>query len=224
MSIRKTPVVLTLAGLASAAAAAYALAIRPWMSRWGAAEDELLSAFPGDDLIPTAKIDMTHAITIRATPAQVWPWLVQIGQGRGGFYTYDWIENIAGLNIHSATRILPEHQGLQLGDQVPLAPDGTGMQVATLEAEKTLVLHSDTRSNIIGGLPTMRPDDYLAGLWGFHLVEVEPGLTRLVERFKVDWNPGLVNNLAYHIFLEPVSFIMERGMLLGIKQRVESGS
>jgi hypothetical protein len=224
MAVRKAPSILTLFGLAGATAAAYALAVRPRMLRWGAVDDELLQTFPGDDLVPNARIDATHAVTIHATPARIWPWLVQIGQGRGGFYTYDWIENIAGLNIHSTERILPEYQDLQVGDRVPLAPDGTGLQVAILEAEKTLALHSDTRSGAIGGLPAMRPGDYLAGLWAFHLVEVEPGLTRLVERFKVDWNPGLVNSLAYHIFLEPVSFVMERGMLLGIQQRAESSA
>lgn len=221
MSSHKTSSILVLTGLAGVAAAGYAFIVRPWMFHWGASDDDLLCTFPGDELEPNAKIDATHAVTIHASPAQVWPWLVQLGQGRGGFYTYDWLENLGGLDIHNAERILPEYQDLKVGDRVPLAPDGFGPYVAILEPEKSLVLHGDTRVDMRGGQPFMRPGDYLTFVWGFHLYEVQPGVTRLVERWKSDWNPSLVNTLAYRIFLEPGAFIMERGMLLGIKQRAE---
>ena len=101
---------------------------------------------PGDDLVPDAKLTATHAISINASPAQIWPWLVQIGQGRGGFYSYDWIENAMGLEIHSAKQILPECQDLKVGDLIPLSDDGFGIPVAILEKEKSLVLMGIART------------------------------------------------------------------------------
>ena len=102
-----------LAAAAAAAASVYWFVVRPWHLRWGATDAEVARALPGDELVPDAKISSTHAITIRAAPAEVWPWLVQLGQGRGGFYSYDWIEDAMGLEIHSADRILPEYQELK---------------------------------------------------------------------------------------------------------------
>ena len=143
--------------------AIYALFVRPWHQRWGASEDEAARSLPGDDLIPAPAWAATHAITIDAPPEAVWPWLVQLGQGRGGFYTYDSLENLMGLDMHSANRILPEHQTLKVGDLIPLAPGGFGMPVATLEPGRTLLLHADTRSD---GAATefmaLRPGDFMA--------------------------------------------------------------
>lgn len=199
----------------------YIFRIRPWMLTWGATAEELALALPGDDLVPNAKIDTTHAITIHAPAEQVWPWLVQIGQSRGGFYSYDWIENLMGLAIHSADRILPEFQNLRVGDTIPLAPDNFGIPVAILEAERSLVLHGDTRQAAPGEGPPMRPGDYLATRWGFYLLPQPDGSTRLVERWGADYAPNLFNRLFYRIFLEPGAFLMERRMLLGIKERAE---
>ena len=90
------------------AIASYVLLIRPWHLRWGSSDEETEMKLPGDDLVQEAKLQATHAVTILAPPSQVWPWLIQIGQGRGGFYSYDWIENMMGLDIHNADNILPE--------------------------------------------------------------------------------------------------------------------
>jgi hypothetical protein len=199
----------------------YILRVRPWMLTWGAAVEELALSLPGDDLTPNAKIDMTHAITIDAPAEEVWPWLVQIGQGRGGFYSYDWLENLMGLNIHSADRILPEFQDLRVGDLIPLAPDNFGFPVAILEPERSLVLYGDTRLAAPGEGPPMRPGDYLTTRWGFYLLPQPDGSTRLVERWSADYAPNLFNRLFYRVFLEPGGFLMERRMLLGIKERAE---
>ncbi len=106
--------------------AAYSFALLPRLRRWGATADEVSRPLPGDDLVPDPLYTTTHAITVRAPPKAVWPWLVQIGQNRGGFYTYDALENLAGLNVRSADRVHPEWQGLRAGeDYLTLDPDET---------------------------------------------------------------------------------------------------
>ena len=205
-----------------AAIAAYILAIRPWHLRWGSTDEEVDMPLPGDDLVPNAKLIATHAITINAVPAKIWPWLVQIGQGRGGFYSYDWIENAMGLDIHSSKQILPECQNLKVGDLIPLSDDGFGLPVAILKPEKSLVLHGDTREPGPGSAPVMKEGDHMAAVWGFHLIPLEDGSTRLVERIFIDWNESPINTVFYRIFLEPGSFIMEQKMLRGIKESVEN--
>ena len=129
-----------LAGLAAAAAAAcYVLAVRPRLLRWGASTQEAAGPLPGDELVPTPRMQSTRAVTIHAPAADVWPWLVQLGAGRGGMYSYDLLENAAGLGIHSADRILPEHQRLDVGDVIPLGPD-VGIPVRQIVAGSVLAL------------------------------------------------------------------------------------
>lgn len=203
---------------------AYIVYIRPWHLRWGASDEELDLELPGDDLIEVPKLQATHAVTIQATPAEVWPWLVQLGQGRGGFYSYDWIENSMGLDIHTVDQIIPEYQNLEVGDVIPLAPDSFGVPVAIVETEKALVLHGDTREDGPGEAPVLKEGDFMAVSWGFYLFDAPDGATRLVERFRADWNEAPHNSLFYRVFLEPGSFVMERKMLLGIKERAEANS
>lgn len=100
----------------AAGLAAYWLLVRPWHQKWGATNQEADASFSGDELIPYAPWRTTHAITIQAPIEMVWSWVVQMGQGRGGFYSYDWLENLFGMNIHNADRILPEYQQLKVGD------------------------------------------------------------------------------------------------------------
>jgi hypothetical protein len=94
-----------------------AAVLRAWQRRWGATDDEVNRTLPGDDLISHADLTATRAITIHTTAAQVWPWIAQLGQGRGGFYSYDFLENLVGCDIHSADRIVPEWQRIDIGDR-----------------------------------------------------------------------------------------------------------
>jgi len=215
---------VALGGLAAAAASVYWFVVRPWHLRWGATDAEVARTLPGDELVPDAKISSTHAITIQAAPAEVWPWLLQLGQGRGGFYSYDWIEDAMGLEIRSADRILPEYQELKVGDTIPLAPDAFGLPVAILDTQQRMVLHGDTRLPGGDAMPPMRPGEYLAASWGFYLLGQADGATRLVERWRADYTPTVLNAAFYRAFLEPGAFLMQRKMLLGIKARAEQGS
>lgn len=197
----------------------YLMVIRPWHLKWGATADEVDRLLPGDDLIPNAKINATHAITIDAPIDRVWPWIAQIGQGRGGFYSYEAIENAMGLDIHNADRILPGFQQPRVGESMPFA-EGFSVPYAIVDAPCTLVVHGDTRTGSVT-MPGLRPGDYAAMLWGWHLAALDDHTTRLVERWQADYGPGLMNTVMYRLFMEPGAFIMERKMLLGIKQRAE---
>jgi len=198
--------------------------LRRWRIRWGATDDEVRRALPGDELVPQPKWSYTQAITIHATAGKVWPWLVQVGQGRGGFYSYEALENLVGCDIHNIDRIVPEFQNLKVGDGVKLAPPMPGFPVAIVEPSRAIVLHGDTR---IGSVPVPASNakgDYYATTWGFYLIPHDNSTTRLIARMCSDYNTKFANTMMYGPpLVEPISCVMQRKMLLGIKQRVEAG-
>jgi len=213
--------------LTLAVAITYLMAIRPWHLRWGATDEEASQYLPGDDLVLLPQLQATHAVTIRASAAAIWPWLVQMGQGRGGLYSYDWLENLMGLDIHSVNRVLPEHQNLKVGDVIPLEPGGTGPPVVAIDPCRALVLggtmNADPgprQSPFV--LKDKNPNAYMSVSWVFVLNPIDAQTTRLIERFRLDWTRGFKYTLPNRVILEPISFIMERKMLLGIKRRVET--
>ena len=110
-------------GRVGAAFLAASVVSRRWHRTWGADDREAHEPLPGDELVPEAELQTTRAITIAASPAEVWPWLVQMGQGRGGLYTYEWIENALGAQIHNLDRIDPALQALRVGDRIRLTPE-----------------------------------------------------------------------------------------------------
>ena len=190
---------------ASGGIIAYPLLFRRWCLTWGARPGEVSMKLAGDELLPDAGLVSTRAVTIDAPPAAVWPWLVQIGSGRGGAYTYDWIENLLGLHMHSARQVLSQFQNLQVGDELPLAPGRPVMRVEVCDPGRALVIR------IADG----------NWVWIFALV-AEDGQTRLISRNRIaaagTRPPVRLFNL---LVMEPGSLIMERKMLLGIKQRAE---
>lgn len=196
------------AGVAAAgigATAAYVWGIRPWHLRWGATDEELRAALPGDELISHARLKATHAITINAPAADIWPWLVQMGQNRGGFYSYTWLENLVGCQMQNADEIVPEWQELNVGDKVWLHPKAPPVEVAAVEPGRAIVL---------------KP-------WGaFVLQPIDEKRTRLIIRSQGDYDPDLknplLNFLLWRVVYEPAHFIMERKMLLEIKRRAET--
>lgn len=197
-----------------ALAVAYHTLVRPWHRRWGATDAEVAKPLPGDDLEPDATDQVTHAVEIDAGPEDVWPWLVQLGQGRGGFYSYDWLERLVGADVHNVDWIVPEHQLLEEGDVVRLAPEAYPIQtpesapvVERLEPGRALVLRPPVES------PTWT--------WAFVLEPIDDGTTRLLVRQRSSPS-SLLDRLLGSVFWEPAHFVMERKMLLGIKRRAEA--
>lgn len=198
-------------------------ALRIWYLRWGATDAELGATLPGDELVTRPVADMTRAVTVRASPAVIWSWLVQMGQGRGGLFSYDWLENLAGLDIHTLDRIVPELQKLEVGELVALGPGpNNGLLVAELEPERALVLR---RCDGERGRPVDQGQARYVDLsWAFVLVPVDGHTTRLISRFRVAAKPRLLVALAYVLLMEFPHFVMERKMLLGIARRAEQSA
>ncbi len=190
-------VLLTSAALAGF----YALRLRRIVLNWGATPIEAKSALPGDELIDDADGVATRAISVRAHAAYVWPWLAQLGPTpRGGAYTYDWIENLLGLNMHSTDRVLDEFQQPRAGETIGLGANQ--MRLERVEPGKVLAWRSSD------------------GNWVWSFVLQEHGdVTRLISRnrFRLKGPAARLGMLV----MEPLSLVMERKMLLGIKQRAE---
>lgn len=194
--------------------------LRDWYNRWGATEAETRRALPGDDLVPHPILGYTRAITIATPVERVWPWLAQIGQGRGGLYSYDGLENLVGCQIHSVERILPEHQNPQVGEPIRLGPPGYPcFAVAAVEPPTILTLVSADPQT---GQPTQPGERsqkaYSHATWQFCLEPAGAGRTRLLVRQRLDFNPDMA---WIWRLTEPVGFVMERRMLLGIRSRAE---
>jgi hypothetical protein len=194
----------TLAGAAAAAAGGaflYFNFLRQPILTWGATAEEAAARLPGDELLEEADGVATRAITIAAPRSAVWPWIAQMGPSpRGGAYTYDWIENLLGLNMHSADRVLPEYQHPQIGDGFGYGTNKMSFKI--VEPERVLATQSADGNWV----------------WTF-VLEEKDGSTRLLSRNRFRL-PTLKDKIGM-IPMEPGSLIMERKMLLGIKQRAE---
>jgi hypothetical protein len=183
--------------------------LRPWMYTWGAREDEVTAQLPGDELVEAHTPRTTRAVTIDAPIADVWPWLAQIGEDRGGFYSYSLLERAVGAHVHNANSIHPEWQDIRVGDTVWLARrygEVARQVVAAVEPLSHLVL--------------MSPDDFrrlqrgekASGSWGFYLRQ-EGGWTRLLAR----GSGGAIRHAAFDL----PHFVMEQKMMRGIRHRAE---
>jgi hypothetical protein len=200
-------IVIAVAGLALGVD--YCFFLRPWHLTWGATDEECSSRFTGDDVVPHPRGEATHGITINAPAVAIWPWLVQIGQDKGGFYSYSWLENLVGCHLRNTDRIRPEFQNLQVGDKVWLHPKAPPLPVLVVEPMRALVLGSNMKE---------------PGLWGFFLKKIDSNHTRLIIRSRGDWKPSLLRWLIHYCIFEPAHFIMEQKMMRGIKHRVEQAA
>ena len=196
--------------VALAAGAVAVAAVRSRSLRWGATDAEFAETLPGDDELDRADLASTRAITIQATPEDVWPWIAQLGQGRGGFYTYDFAENLFGCNIHSAETVVAEWQDIAVGDEVRLHPE-VSLAVTVGEPGRALVL--------LGAVPVGAAAGPYDMTWAFVLRDEPGGGTRLLVReryrYAARWAALIVEPV------ELVSFMMSKRMLRGIKQRAE---
>jgi hypothetical protein len=168
---------------------------------WGATDEEAAARLPGDELLEAADGVATRAIEVEAPPAAVWPWIAQMGPvPRGGAYTYDWVENLVGLDMHSVDRVLPDFQHPEAGDTIGYGPNR--MRLERVEPERVLAWRSEDGNWV----------------WTF-VLEARNGSTRLISRNRFRL-PTLAARLGM-IPMEPASLVMERKMLRGIKERAE---
>jgi hypothetical protein len=202
--------------------AAYTSFVRPRLRRWGATPEEITVSYPGEDLIPDGRRGATMATTVRATPETVWPWLVQMGCDKAGFYSWDRLDN---GGRPSADRIHAEWQTLVEGDRVLCVPDGgVWFDVAVLERERTLVLRSSL------ALPRARHFDPAGSLprafsdstWGFYLRPTGDGATRLVVRSAGRGRPRAATLPADWLFWEPAHWVMQMRQFAGLRRRAEA--
>lgn len=194
-------------GLA-AGLAGYTRIIRPRHTRWGATDEEVLRPMPFDGAVPHVTSTSTRAITIRARPDEIWLWLAQIGESpRAGFYSYEWIERLMGMKVENSNVILSQYQNPRPGDILDRAG---AMQVKGVETAKWLVLGPPAE-----GYP------WLDCTWCLALYPEDPETTRLVTRVRARikrWSPKAA---LWFAIIDPGAYLMERKMLLGIKQRAE---
>ena len=180
--------------------------LMPWMDRWGATDAEVAASFTGDELVPSPRITYTRAVTINASPEEIYPWIVQLGAEKGGMYSYSWFEtNILRCELINADRIHPEWQNLKVGDPMKMCPGTSGpppYEIAILKPNQAIVMgHKDKGAWVEA--------------WQFNLVPQEDGTTRLVIRSR-----SSAEGLIWDV-IRPGEFIMMRGMMLGIKERAE---
>ncbi len=203
MDVRRTAVGVALA----AAPWAYLVLLRPWQLRWGATPEEAHRDLPGDDLVAHYLFEATRAVSIAAPPDRVWPWIVQMGTGRGGFYALDFVDNAMR---RSASRIRLELQDLAVGDVMPTDPGGGGFTVTHLDPERLLVLH----------IPQAVVGRAQGAVVVIFTLATSDGGTRLLCRLRADIGPAVASRL-YGLLFEAGDFVMVRLMLAGIKNRAE---
>lgn len=195
------------AGVTAALAAVgiYIVFYRPRQLRWGATDEEVARAMPGDEIVARPVFNATRAVTVDASPEETWPWLVQIGFGRAGRYRYDILDN---LGRHSSERILPEHQHLEPGDLIPLGPgEASGPYVRDIRPNESMVWWERKRQ---------------ATSWVRGLYPVGDRQTRLITRVRNDYRKGLSNFIFGLLLIEPADFPLMRKCMLGIKRRAEN--
>lgn len=178
---------------------------RPWQLRWGATRDEVAASMQGDEIVPHPTFNATRAVTIGARPEAIWPWIVQIGFGRAGWYSYDLLDN---LGRHSAERLMPELQHIEVGDLVPLGPgENSGMRVKEFVPERS-ILWWDEKNQLT--------------TWAWGLDVMPDGRTRLVTRVRSRASRSHPMSAIWLLLVELADFPMMRKCLLGIKRRAEA--
>ncbi|NWF69368.1 MAG: hypothetical protein HXY40_09805 [Chloroflexi bacterium] len=183
----------------------YAALILPDMLHWGATMEEINAPLIGDDILADANYESTRAITINAPASDVWPWVAQLGQGRGGMYSYEVLENLFGCNSQNATQILSEFQTLNIGDSFSMCASRPPFTVVAIEPNAAFVVQSADNTHT----------------WSWIVQSIDDGTSRVITRMRAVVGPTLGEQLNEAIVLDPVQFLMETKTLLGIKERAE---
>lgn len=210
---------IRLATVAGASIVTYRKLLRPWHERWGATDEEVDAPLPGDELTAEPASQATRGITIAAPPEDVWPWVIQIGADRGGFYSYDWLENLFGLGIHSSDEIVPKWQQRAVGELMYGNRKGSGgWYVMEVRPNEALVVKT---ANLKTSRPLQRDESpaFWEFTWAFVLKKQANETTRLLVRERVGFGSRISRLLIAP--LGPASFVMTRQMMRGIKARAE---
>lgn len=206
-------------GVLGAGALVWRRTVTPWQERWGATDDEIRARLPGDELVAEPAGQVTRAATIDAPPEAVWPWIVQLGADRAGFYSYERLENLFGLGIHNSDVIVPAWQRREVGDLVLADAKGSGGWLVTrIDPGEAIVLQVAD----VGEQRPIRRDERLGWefLWSFVLRPLEDGRTRLLVRERTGFGNPFVRVLLAPVGF--VSFVMSRKMLCTIKANAEA--
>ncbi|HWB76883.1 MAG TPA: hypothetical protein VG755_18075 [Nannocystaceae bacterium] len=184
--------------------------LRDRRSRWGLSRAVASRRYPGDEIIASPRWGWTHGVEIAASPSEVWPWIAQLGRDKGGFYSYQFLENLAGCDVQNADRIIAAWQHPEVGDRIALHPRAPGLPVVAMEPGRWMLAH-------------VQDDPHVRVTWLFWLEALDEGRrTRLVSRYRVATSDDAATRMKFGaIFGEPVGTTMDRRMLLGIKHRAE---
>jgi hypothetical protein len=201
-------ILIVLIGLGVLAVAVIAL-LTPWMDRWGATNEEIAGTYPGDELLAVPASFVNRAVTIHATPEKIYPWIVQLGADKGGYYSYSWFEtHLLNCRLVNADQIHNEWQDLKVGDQVKMCPGDSGpppYTVAMIKPDRVVVLGHQENGKWVD-------------IWQFVIVPQSDGSSRLILHTRTNAVGGFWD------VIHPGVFIMERGMLLGIRDRAEANN
>ncbi len=188
--------------------------LRGWRTTWGGSDNEIKRFLPGDGMVPESRWTYTHAITIEAPRSAVWPWLMQIGQRRGGFYSYQGLENLAGCRITNTDRVADKFFTLKPGELVYLHPDMPPLTVAAIRRGYWIVLRNT--GDLTGN------DHEVQVTWAFYLQRISEYQTRLLVRGRSNYPDGFATRIQYGpTLVEPIGFVMSKKMMKGIKARAE---
>lgn len=191
-------------------------------SRWGMSKLEVAQSFPVDEIVPNPKSAFTHGVIIQAPARDVWPWIAQIGQGKGGFYSYEALENISGLNIYNSDRVLAEFQHPKVDDMVAFGPE-QAYPIVYCEPGRGMAIENwfDFDLNDTFDPKQSSPSNILHLTWLWYIEEIDEKTSRFISRNRVTYTSSAKTNFIFKVLLEPIVFAMDRKMCLGIKKRAE---
>lgn len=191
--------------------------LRYFLQNMGATQEERDKEWPGDALHEHIDHASTRAIDIDAAPEQIWPWIVQIGRDKAGFYSYELVENLAGFRVTNREVVLPQYQTLREGEYVSLHPSGEGVYVGMVKPYEYLVFRTwESESWIEEKRPTSK------GTWSLYIVKAGERKSRLIIRScKESLRPDFVQVILTLLFMDPVDFVMETKMMRTIKRLAE---
>lgn len=196
--------------------------LKPLRDRWGMTKKQLAREFPGDHIVTEPKSEFTHGIDIDAPAESVWPWVVQMGKGRGGFYSYELLENLMGLGIYNTDKVLAEFQHTRVGDMIPFGPESAYPLVICEPGSAMVIENCDDLDTKKSYDPEQgRPDNFLHLSWLWFIEPINDKKSRFISRNRLNYKSSIINRMMIGLLLEPIVFAMDRKMCLGIKKRAE---